>query len=197
MENPHDGLVERLEAVSFDQCLQIPFVVVGAARKAAARIRELEGVVDRLGDAWREVERMNAANQAMFDRARIAEAALTETLKERDEARASANHQRKQKQASNISRNRAAQGVEYWKARAERMEGALRRIVSRRNRVGLPDGFDQTMFDRAERVLAVRYPSSALSPPPSPQDLGSACSDQERTGTPAPASSTAVSDGEE
>lgn len=43
-------------------------------------------------------------------------------------ARASANHQRKQKQASNISRNRAADGVEYWKARAQKAEGELERM---------------------------------------------------------------------
>lgn len=43
------------------------------------------------------------------------------------EALASANHQRKQKQASNISRNRAVQGIEHWKARAEAAEANLAR----------------------------------------------------------------------
>lgn len=189
----HGGsVVLNCEIVSRAHVLRVaanllPFLPVKQAIIAsqAARIRELEGersrkqkivtILASVPQPWRgmiaELDRLH----------RAAEAALTETLKERDEARASANHQRKQKQASNISRNRAAQGVEYWKARAERMEGALREADA------LLWPLSCAGSDKAARAHVEI--TRALSPPPSPQDLGSACCDQERTGTPAPPSS--------
>lgn len=83
--------------------------------------------------------------------------------------------------------------------RAERMEGALRisqtipglmAEIAELEQYG--SGRDDKKFlnaHRKELKAAIATARNALSPPPSPQDLGSACSDRERTGTPAPPTS--------